>query len=105
MPTLVPCRYVLLALNGLLVAKEVFQLAHGWRAYVHHWENWLQLLIVASVFLCDIPSGQVSPGPGPGQREQPKAQTLTRSRCTLRRCPRGSTTWRRWESSSRGWSS
>ncbi|XP_034250301.1 transient receptor potential channel pyrexia [Thrips palmi] len=52
--------YVLLAMNGLLVTKEAFQLAHGFRAYVRHWENWLQLLIVVSVFLCDIPSGRVS---------------------------------------------
>lgn len=59
-------------LNFLLVSKELFQLAHGWRAYVRHWENWLQLLIVLSVFLCAVPFDQVraSPHRSTGERKE-----------------------------------
>lgn len=44
--------YILLAFNMLLIAKELFQMAHSWASYVNHWENWLQWLIIISVFLC-----------------------------------------------------
>lgn len=44
--------YFLLAFNMLLITKELFQMAHSWAGYVSHWENWLQWLIIISVFLC-----------------------------------------------------
>ena len=44
--------YFLLAFNMLLIAKELFQMAHSWAGYVSQWENWLQWLIIISVFLC-----------------------------------------------------
>ncbi|PNF22682.1 Transient receptor potential channel pyrexia [Cryptotermes secundus] len=44
--------YVLLAFDMLLIAKELFQMAHSWETYVTHWENWLQWLIIISVFPC-----------------------------------------------------
>lgn len=44
--------YMLLAFNLLLIAKELFQMAHSWVSYVSHWENWLQWLIIISVFPC-----------------------------------------------------
>jgi len=46
--------YAMLSLAILLAIKEGFQMAHGWRAYVNCWENWLQLLIVLSSFLCTL---------------------------------------------------
>ncbi|XP_069688643.1 transient receptor potential channel pyrexia-like isoform X2 [Periplaneta americana] len=44
--------YALLTFNMLLIAKELFQMAHSWAGYVSHWENWLQWLIIISVFPC-----------------------------------------------------
>ncbi|CAG9813072.1 unnamed protein product [Phaedon cochleariae] len=48
--------YVLLFLNILVLAKEFFQIAHNWWIYVKEWENWLQLMIVLSVFCCVQPT-------------------------------------------------
>ncbi|KAG8229256.1 hypothetical protein J437_LFUL007180 [Ladona fulva] len=42
--------YLLMALNLGLMAKEIFQVAHGFVIYANHWENWLQWLIILSVF-------------------------------------------------------
>nr|CAD7586012.1 unnamed protein product [Timema genevievae] len=44
--------YVLVVLNLIFLAKEVFQIAHSWTRYICHWENWLQWLIIISVFPC-----------------------------------------------------
>lgn len=41
--------YVLIILNLLLTAKEIFQIAHGWKTYIRQWENWLQWMIIISV--------------------------------------------------------
>lgn len=53
--------YTLIWLNFLVLAKEIFQIAHNYTAYVKQWENWLQLLLVASVFLCVLPQHEVKP--------------------------------------------
>ncbi|PSN45985.1 Transient receptor potential channel pyrexia [Blattella germanica] len=47
--------YALLGFNLLLIAKELFQMAHSWSGYISHWENWLQWLIIISVFPCVLP--------------------------------------------------
>ena len=47
--------YALLGFNTLLIAKELFQMAHSWAGYITHWENWLQWLIILSVFPCVLP--------------------------------------------------
>ena len=47
--------YALIGFNMLLIAKEVFQMAHSWAGYITHWENWLQWLIILSVFPCVLP--------------------------------------------------
>ncbi|XP_049859551.1 transient receptor potential channel pyrexia-like [Schistocerca gregaria] len=47
-----PAGYLLLALNTLLLAKELFQMVHSRAGYLRSWENWLQWLIIASAFLC-----------------------------------------------------
>lgn len=44
--------YVLLAFDMLLIVKELFQMAHSCAGYVTQWENWLQWLIIISVFPC-----------------------------------------------------
>lgn len=45
--------YVLLLFNCLSLVKEIFQIAHNWKGYLKHWENWLQWLVILSIFLCD----------------------------------------------------
>ncbi|KRT84307.1 Ankyrin repeat-containing protein [Oryctes borbonicus] len=45
--------YSMFILNCLLLAKEVFQVAHSWLSYIKQWENWLQWLIILSVF-CSV---------------------------------------------------
>lgn len=44
--------YSMFVLNCLLMAKEMFQIAHSWLSYIKQWENWLQWLIILSVFCC-----------------------------------------------------
>lgn len=44
--------YSLMAMNIILVTKEIFQIAHAKKKYAKRWENWLQWLIVACVFAC-----------------------------------------------------
>ncbi|CAG9838316.1 unnamed protein product [Diabrotica balteata] len=48
--------YVLLILNLLLLAKELFQIAHSWVTYVRQWENALQWFIIFGVFCCVQPT-------------------------------------------------
>ncbi|XP_017768544.1 PREDICTED: transient receptor potential channel pyrexia [Nicrophorus vespilloides] len=47
--------YTLLALNVLILLKEIFQFAHSWHTYIIQWENWLQWLTTISVFCCVSP--------------------------------------------------
>lgn len=47
--------YLIIILNIMLLAKEVFQIAHSWLLYLKQWENWLQWLIIVCVFLCVYP--------------------------------------------------
>lgn len=56
-----PCRiplyvkisgYSMFVLNCMLMAKEIFQIAHSWFSYIKQWENWLQWMIIVSVFCC-----------------------------------------------------
>ncbi|KAI4467780.1 ion transport protein [Holotrichia oblita] len=44
--------YSMFILNCMLMAKEIFQIAHSWFSYIKQWENWLQWLIILSVFCC-----------------------------------------------------
>lgn len=44
--------FFLLFFNLLMLAKELFQMGHSWAAYFRQWENWLQWLIIISVFCC-----------------------------------------------------
>ncbi|XP_031337545.1 transient receptor potential channel pyrexia isoform X2 [Photinus pyralis] len=48
--------FILIWFNFLFMAKEIFQIAHNWSGYVKNWENWLQWLIIISVFLCVFPN-------------------------------------------------
>lgn len=48
--------FTLIWLNILVMCKELFQIAHNWAGYLRQWENWLQWLIIMSVFLSVIPS-------------------------------------------------
>lgn len=47
--------YLIIVLNCMLLAKELFQIAHSWLLYLKQWENWLQWLIIVCVFLCVYP--------------------------------------------------
>ncbi|XP_068149170.1 transient receptor potential channel pyrexia [Drosophila tropicalis] len=47
--------YFVIILNLILLAKEVFQMAHGLHGYAKYWENWLQWTIVFGVLLCVTP--------------------------------------------------
>lgn len=42
---------LLLVLNLVLLMKEIFQMAHSWRGYVRHWDNWLQWFILITAFI------------------------------------------------------
>lgn len=54
-PTFVqPLGYLVIFMNLLLLAKEFFQMAHGYSIYVKCWENWIQCLIILGVFLCAV---------------------------------------------------
>lgn len=48
--------YVLLVFNFMFLGKELFQICHSWRSYIRQWENWLQWLIIISVFCCVQPT-------------------------------------------------
>lgn len=52
-----PVGYIVIVMNFLLLAKEFFQMAHGYLIYIKCWENWVQILIILGVFLCAV-SGQ-----------------------------------------------
>nr|XP_022902304.1 transient receptor potential channel pyrexia-like [Onthophagus taurus] len=47
--------YFLIILNCMLMGKEIFQITHSWLIYIKEWENWLQWLIIISVFCCVSP--------------------------------------------------
>ncbi|KAF7269779.1 hypothetical protein GWI33_017200 [Rhynchophorus ferrugineus] len=47
--------YCVLVFNFLIVLKELFQIFHNWKAYFKEWENWLQWVIIITVFLCVQP--------------------------------------------------
>lgn len=49
-----PIGYLVIFMNLLLLAKELFQMAHGFCMYVKYWENWIQCLIILGVFLCAV---------------------------------------------------
>lgn len=55
--------YIIIFFNMIFLAKELFQIAHSWRCYVRQWENWLQWMIIISVFCC------VQPKPNMNVRE------------------------------------
>lgn len=49
-----PIGYLVIVMNFLLLAKEFFQMAHGFMLYVKYWENWVQMLIILGVFVCAV---------------------------------------------------
>lgn len=49
-----PIGYLVIIMNFLLLAKEFFQMAHGYLIYIKNWENWVQILIILGVFLCAV---------------------------------------------------
>lgn len=51
-----PVGYFVIIMNFLLLAKEFFQMAHGFTIYVKCWENWVQIIIIVGVFLCAVSS-------------------------------------------------
>nr|CAI5852331.1 unnamed protein product [Callosobruchus analis] len=51
--------YVVIFMNMLLLAKEVFQIAHSWYMYIKQWDNWIQWMIILSVFSCVHPTRNV----------------------------------------------
>ncbi|XP_031618662.1 transient receptor potential channel pyrexia [Contarinia nasturtii] len=51
-----PVGYIVIIMNFLLLAKEFFQMAHGFMLYVKYWENWVQMLIILGVFVCATPA-------------------------------------------------
>ncbi|XP_077300169.1 transient receptor potential channel pyrexia-like [Arctopsyche grandis] len=50
--------YLLICLNFMLLGKEIFQMLHDFIGYIKRWENWLQLLIILSLFLCAMPGSE-----------------------------------------------
>lgn len=46
--------YIVLFLNFVIMGKEFFQFFHGFVIYVRYWENWLQWMIIAGVFVCAV---------------------------------------------------
>lgn len=46
--------YLLVSFNFMMLGKEIFQMLHDFVGYIKRWENWLQLLIIMSVFLCAV---------------------------------------------------
>ncbi|KAI5643183.1 ankyrin repeats (3 copies) domain-containing protein [Phthorimaea operculella] len=57
-----PVQAVILILNICFLMKEIFQACLNWSAYIRQWENWLQLSIIAGVFLCAVPYREISDG-------------------------------------------
>ncbi|KAJ6639240.1 Transient receptor potential channel pyrexia [Pseudolycoriella hygida] len=55
-----PVGYAVIFMNLTLLAKEFFQMAHGFFSYVRYWENWVQWAIILGVFLCATPSTMTS---------------------------------------------
>lgn len=51
--------YVLLIINCWFLMKELFQIAHNWKDYIRHWDNYLQWMIIMSVFLCVVPGRNI----------------------------------------------
>lgn len=49
-----PIGYIVIVMNFLLFAKEVFQMAHGFIQYIKYWENWGQILIIFGVCFCAV---------------------------------------------------
>lgn len=49
-----PVGYLVIFLNFILLAKEFFQMGHGFTGYVKYWENWVQWAIIIGVFLCTV---------------------------------------------------
>lgn len=45
---------IVIVLNFVMLAKELFQMAHGFSGYIRYWENWLQWTIILGVFLCTV---------------------------------------------------
>lgn len=43
-----------LFINFIMLAKEMFQIAHGFIGYIKYWENWLQWTIIIGVNLCTV---------------------------------------------------
>lgn len=52
--------FTLLAMNVMLMLKELFQIRHSWRTYVLEWENYLQWAIIIGVFYCVQPAYDTS---------------------------------------------
>lgn len=48
--------YILIVFNFMLLGKELFQILHSWRTYIRQWENWLQWMIILTVFCCVQPT-------------------------------------------------
>lgn len=49
-----PVGYLVIFLNFILLAKEFFQMGHGFASYARYWENWVQWAIIIGVFLCTV---------------------------------------------------
>lgn len=49
-----PVGYLVLIMNCILLAKEFFQMSHGFTGYVKYWENCVQWAIIVGVFLCTV---------------------------------------------------
>ncbi|KAJ2953216.1 hypothetical protein O0L34_g793 [Tuta absoluta] len=57
-----PVQAVIVILNICFLIKEIFQACLNWSAYIRQWENWLQIMIIAGVFLCAVPYREISDG-------------------------------------------
>ncbi|XP_046389340.1 uncharacterized protein LOC124158196 [Ischnura elegans] len=60
-PRMVIVGYMVMMMNIASMVKECFQIAHGWVKYFHNWENWLQWVIIVSVFLSHVFRSNVGP--------------------------------------------
>lgn len=49
-----PVGYGAIGMNCVMLAKEFFQMAHGFAGYIKYWENWVQWTIIVGVFLCTV---------------------------------------------------
>lgn len=50
----IPVGYFVIFMNLILLAKEFFQMSHGFIGYVKYWENWIQWTIICGVFFCAV---------------------------------------------------